>query len=313
MLAFVLVYNTGSLDLASVLRVGKGELLTNRSSIQCLRTGAVLSRRQFLHASQTALTAAGFGGCSLGAKPMLEQTSHRPWLLPDTRWLMFMRWHEVLFLHWPVRPELVRPLIPREIELETFDGSCWIGVVPFRMSGVRLRYTPFSFAFPELNVRTYVKARGRSGVWFFSLDATNWLAVRAARRLGLPYYDAEMEVEVASDGVHYRSARVHKNAAPAEYDASYRPTGAIYRAAAGTLDHWLTERYRLYAAHEPTKVVYGDIHHAQWPLQPAEVELRANTMTAPLGIALPDIQPLCHYADYQEVVAWPVVPLDKRK
>lgn len=240
---------------------------------------------------------------------MIEQTSHRPWPPPQTPWVLYMRWHEVLFLHWPVSPELIRPLIPAEIELDTFDDSCWIGVVPFRMSGVRLRYLPFSFAFPELNVRTYVKARGRSGVWFFSLDATNWLAVRTARRLGLPYHDARIEVDFADGAVHYRSTRVRHSAPAAEFDASYRPIEGIYRAAAGTLDHWLTERYRLYAARQPSKVVYGDIHHAQWPLQRAEVELRLNTMTQPIGIKLPDAKPLCHFANYQEVIAWPVVTL----
>jgi uncharacterized protein YqjF (DUF2071 family) len=91
-----------------------------------------------------------------------------------------MRWHDLLFLHWPVRPELIRPLIPRGLELDTFDGSAWLGVVPFRMTGVRLRCIPqfAGMAFPEINVRTYVKAGGKSGVWFFSLDATSRLAVR---------------------------------------------------------------------------------------------------------------------------------------
>ena len=111
-----------------------------------------------------------------------------------------MRWHDLLFLHWPVRPELIRPLIPHGLELDTFDGSAWLGVVPFRMTAVRPRYFPAfaGFAFPELNVRTYVWTPGRSGVWFFSLDATNWLAVRAARAwYGLPYYDARMNVELS--------------------------------------------------------------------------------------------------------------------
>lgn len=273
----------------------------------------MVSRRRFLRLSQAALVVASPYGCSLSHRAMLEQTAHRPWPVPETGWLMFMRWHELLFLHWPVPPDSLRPLIPQAIELETFDGSCWIGIVPFRMSGVRLRYTPFPFAFPELNVRTYVSARGRSGVWFFSLDAARWLAVRAARWLGLPYYDAAMDVEVTRSAVRYRSRRVHQDTPPAEFDASYRPTGKIYQAASGSLDHWLTERYRLYGALQPSKIVYGDIHHAQWPLQTAEVELRVNTMTAPLGIALPETQPLCHYAGYQEVVAWPVVPFAEKK
>jgi uncharacterized protein len=123
-------------------------------------------------------------------------------------------------------PGVIRPLIPSLLEIDTFDGWCWIGVVPFRMTGVRPRFVPLSFAFPELNVRTYVKSPGRSGVWFFSL----WL--------GLPYYDARMTVELDQDVVHYKSVRLNEKAAPAEFDASYRPTAAVYYFVPGTLDHW---------------------------------------------------------------------------
>lgn len=271
-------------------------------------------RREFLEMNAKAVTAAALSaGCGLSVGPVLNQTSHRPWPLPRTGWRLAMRWHDLLFLHWPVHPELIRPLIPPALQLEIFDGWCWIGIVPFHMSGVRPRYVPVPMAFPELNVRTYVKSRDRSGVWFFSLDATNWLAVRAARWLGLPYYDAEMKVELRDEAVHYESLRVHEKAPPAEFRASYRPTGPAYHPAAGTLDHWLTERYCLYGALEPDRVVYGEIHHPPWPLQPAEVELRANTMARPLGIELPDTKPLCHFARYQEVVAWPIVPIEQMK
>jgi hypothetical protein len=225
---------------------------------------------------------------------------------------MLMRWHDLLFLHWPIRPELIRPMIPRRVELETFDGWAWIGVVPFRMSGVRPRYVPLSLAFPELNVRTYVNTPGRSGVWFFSLDAASWIAVRVARWFGLPYYDARMAVQLDGDVVHYQSVRSDKRAASAEFNASYGPTGAVYHASPGTLDHWLTERYCLYAARKSDQVVYGEIHHPPWPLQPAEVELRVNTMTQPIGLELPNTKPLSHFARYQEVIAWPIVPLDTK-
>lgn len=223
-----------------------------------------------------------------------------------------MRWHDLLFLHWPVRPELIRPLIPHGLELDTFDGSAWLGVVPFRMTAVRPRYFPAfaGFAFPELNVRTYVWTPGRSGVWFFSLDATNWLAVRAARAwYGLPYYDARMNVQLERETVHYLSRRVDKKSTHAEFHASYKPAGEIYRSAPGTLDRWLTDRYCLYAVDRSGQLRCGDIHHLPWPLQPAEVELRVNTMTNPLGIRLPDTAPLAHFARYLEVIAWRATPL----
>jgi uncharacterized protein YqjF (DUF2071 family) len=219
-----------------------------------------------------------------------------------------MRWHDLLFLHWPVRPQLIRCLIPSTLELDTFDGWAWVGIVAFHMTGVRPRYLPLSFAFPEMNVRTYVKAPGRSGVWFFSLDAMSWMAVRVARLFGLPYYDAQMTVDLR-DAVDYKSVRLH-NGASVGFDVSYRPTSPVYRTVAGTLDHWLTERYCLYGAKKPQQVVYGDIHHVPWPLQHAEAEVRVNTMMQPIGIELPDLKPISHFARYQEVVAWPIVPID---
>jgi uncharacterized protein len=272
----------------------------------------MLTRREFLELSATAIMlSACAGGCLTKISPILDQTAHRPWPLPKTPWTLFMRWHDLLFAHWPIRPELIRPFIPDVLEVDTFDGWCWVGVVPFRMSGVRPRYVPIPLAFPELNVRTYVKTKGRAGVWFFSLDAASWLAVRAARWLGLPYYDARMTVETQANAVEYLSTRTHKNAAPAEFIATYRPTTQVYQAIPGTLEHWLTERYALYAALEPHRIVYAEIHHLPWPLQRAEVQVRRNTMTDPLGLDVLETKPICHFALYQEVVAWPIVPLER--
>src|SRR5688500_5474109 len=136
--------------------------------------------------------------------------SHRPWHARP--WSVFMRWHELLFMHWPVPAAALRPLIPAGLELDTFDGSAWLGVVPFRMSGIRRRLlppVPGTAAFPELNVRTYVTAGAKPGVWFFSLDAANRLAVRVARwTFHLPYYDATMSCTRDRAGeVAYRSTR----------------------------------------------------------------------------------------------------------
>ena len=221
-----------------------------------------------------------------------------------------MRWHDLLFAHWPVPVDSIRSLIPGVLDIDTFDGSAWIGIVPFHMSGVRPRYVPIPLAFPELNVRTYVKYKGKSGVWFFSLDAASWLSVRAARWLGLPYYDAQMTVDVHTPDVQYESVRTHRNAPPAEFSGRYGPTSPMYHSMPGTLEHWLTERYALYGGLNADRVVFGEIHHAPWRLQHAEIELRKNSMTAGLGLDLPDAKPLCHFARYQEVVAWPVSELD---
>jgi uncharacterized protein len=125
----------------------------------------------------------------------------------------------------------------------------------------------------------------------------------------LPYYDARIGVRVEEEMVHYHSGRADKKSAPVEFDSSYKPVGSVYHAAPGTLDHWLTERYCLYAIDRYGQLRCGDIHHHPWPLQPAEFALRINTMTNPLGIRLPDTAPLAHFGRYLEVIAWRATPL----
>jgi uncharacterized protein YqjF (DUF2071 family) len=243
-------------------------------------------------------------------------TAHRPWPVPDRRWALAMQWHDLLFMHWPLPPEALRPLIPRPLELESFDGAAWIGVVPFMMRGVRPRGVPglsWISAFPELNVRTYVTAGGKPGVWFFSLDAANPVAVRGARwAFHLPYYDARMHCSVDSDAVEYRSDRTHRLAPPAGFGARYRPIGPVYQSTPGSLDHWLTARYCLYAADRHGHAWRGEIHHLPWPLQPAEGEIARNTMTGQIRLALPDRPPLLQFVRRLDVVAWTLEAVDGR-
>lgn len=242
------------------------------------------------------------------AEKILNQIDHRQYPPPAGPWVLSMSWHDLLFMHWPVPAEKLRPLIPPALHLDTFDGSAWLGVVPFRMSGVRPRLLPAVSRlsnFPELNLRTYVSAAGKPGIWFFSLDAHNPVAVRLARAtFKLPYYDARMRCQTSGGWVFYDSGRIHRNAPPARFRARYRPTGEAFDSRPGTLEHFLTERYCLYAADARGAVRRGDIHHEMWPLQSAEVETRTLDMTAQIGVDPPDTGPLLHFARRLDVVAW---------
>lgn len=246
----------------------------------------------------------------MDTQAILKNVVHRTTPLPRGPWVMTQAWHELLFAHWPIRAEVLRPLIPTVLPLDTFGGQCWVGVVPFNMSNVHPRGLPSVHglsAFPELNVRTYVNINGYPGVYFFSLDAGNPIAVAIARTIfHLPYFTANMSSKRIGDIIHYRSHRTHHNAREADYIANYRPIAPVVYARPGTLEHWLTERYYLYTTVGRDRVYCGDIHHGQWPLQLAELETVCDTMARSHNIHLPDTAPLLHYSQLQEVLIWPL-------
>jgi uncharacterized protein len=210
-------------------------------------------------------------------------------------------------VHRRVPPDALRSRIPPELELDSFDDAFWLGITPFRVTGLRLRGTfpvPGLSSFLEINVRTYVSYEGKSGIWFFSLDASSRLAVEAARRIyALPYHHAAMRAHKLGDAVDYWSARRDDGH---RFEGRYRPAGEPAPPQPGTLEHFLTERYCLYTTREG-ELFRAEIHHPPWPLQPAAVELRENTMT-PAGIEL-EGEPLLHFSARQDVVIWPLSPV----
>jgi uncharacterized protein len=240
---------------------------------------------------------------------LLTITDHRPWPVPRGPWVMAQHWHELLFAHWSVPEAALRPLVPAGLELDTREGQAWLGVIPFRMTGVRLRGTPALprlSAFPELNVRTYVVRNGKPGVWFFSLDAGNAGAVAVARAwFHLPYFRARMRSKENGGWIEYQSVRRHSGAPMAELAVRYRPRGEEREQKPGSLEHWLTERYCLYASGRGGQLLCGEIHHPPWRLRGAEAQFERNTMAAALGVELPEVEPVLYFAEGQQVVVWP--------
>jgi uncharacterized protein len=239
---------------------------------------------------------------------LLQHQAHRPYPAPDRAWHMTMSWLDLLFAHWSFAPETIRALLPAGLELDTFEDRAWVGVVPFRMAntGPRgLNWLPGVSAFPELNVRTYVVVDGKPGVWFFSLDAASIVAVHAARvGFHLPYFRARMNCEERSGWIEYHSERRHPGAPAGAFHGRYRGVGPVYQSTPGTLEHWLTERYCLYAKDRAGRTCRGEIHHMQWPLQKAEVEIETCTVTDGWSISLPDEPPLLHFARRLDVIGW---------
>lgn len=219
-----------------------------------------------------------------------------------------MRWEHLLFLHWPIDPAVLRPHIPKELEIETFQGHAWIGVVPFLMAATRFRCLPpvrIADRFLECNLRTYVRDPSGShpGVWFFSLDAESWLAVAGARMgFGLPYFNAKMKCQQEGGRVDYSMERADRRGPLATFDASWRETAPPQVAAPQSLEQFLAERYCLYTRCRG-KLLRGDIEHEPWQLAPAEVDLRQLDMTRLLDYSIEEAPASVLAAQPLDVVA----------
>jgi len=243
----------------------------------------------------------------------LIRTSHSPRPLPSGRWVMTQRWNDLLFAHWPVPAASLAHLIPDGLQVDTFQGSAWVGVVPFWMDRIKLRGLPpipFTRAFPELNLRTYVRDQrtGMPGVFFLSLDANNLLAVAFARTLySLPYYWAEMRLEQRSEREFSFYSRRRGAAKPVLFKARYRglgPTRKLAESRPGSLEYFLTERYCLFTRSRSGDAMRASIHHVPWPLEEAAAEIEQNDLAAAVGIRLPDEKPVLHYSRRLAVYVW---------
>jgi uncharacterized protein YqjF (DUF2071 family) len=211
-------------------------------------------------------------------------------------WLLDMWWHDVCFMHWRADAEIVARALPPGITLDRFEGDAWLSVVPFCLSEVRARFGPTLPGFarvPELNLRTYVSMGGRSGVWFFSLDAASRIAVESARVLtALPYFNARIVTNELDGTIAYSSARTDARAAAAgSFDARYTPYGDIRHAARASLDAFLHERYRFFSQ-RGTKLLTARIRHESWPLQGVATTIETNTLGDLIG------HPLAPMPDY---------------
>jgi uncharacterized protein YqjF (DUF2071 family) len=248
---------------------------------------------------------------------MLEymvRTSHKPRPLPPGRWAMTQRWNDLLFAHWPVPVSSVAPLLPEGLDVDAFQGAAWLGVVPFWMDRIKVRGMPPIFgarSFPELSLRTYVRdqSTGVPGVYFFSMDASNPLAVAAGHIFyHLPLHWAEMRLEQRSEREFSFYSRRLLSRKPAVFRARYRGLGPSTNLAehrSGTLESFLMERNCLFARNRAGQTHRADIHYVPWPLEEAEADIEQNNLAAGIGISLPNEAPVLHYLRRMAVYIWP--------
>jgi uncharacterized protein len=244
----------------------------------------------------------------------LRERKHRPYPLPKRPWVMGQTWEDLLFAHWRVDPDALREVMPPQVEPDVWDGSAWIGVTPFAVTGMRARMTlpmPGTARFPEINVRTYTTVNDRPGIWFFSLDTPNRMAVETARRVyRLPYFRSRVNLARRDGEIDWSSERVSPDGPAAECELRYRAAGRAANPEPGSFEEFACERYCLYTLDEEERVLRGDIHHPPWPLQPAEADFAVNTMAEQVGIAL-EGDPILHFARRQDVVFWLNAPVGR--
>lgn len=248
--------------------------------------------------------------------PTMDRTS--PTRRPREKAIGYQRWSNLLFVHWRLPTKMIAPLLPPRLSLDSWEGEAWVGLVPFYMSGVRPWWSPAVPGisnFCETNVRTYVHLDGSDpGVWFFSLEASKSLAVRIARRYwNLPYFKARMSLTRTGNRISYVSHRLwpapadamtHIEAVVGDHITS--SSGEPGRAAEGTLEYFLAERYLLYSVDRAGQLYRGQVHHRPYPLRQAAVAHLDESLLCAAGLHPPEAH--CH-ALFSEGVEVDIFPL----
>lgn len=223
-------------------------------------------------------------------------------------WVGAMDWFDTAFLHWRAEAGALRALLPPGVALDEYGGSAWVGVVAFRIEHARPRFVPRPLGrrFGEVNLRTYASVPGgKPGVVFLSLDAADPGAVEVARRtVHLPYYRARVAIQAGARGTLYRSERHDERAPAARFEARVTAGGEPRRAAPGSLEHFLVERYCFYTAGPRGRLIRLDVAHEPWPLRDAAASVGANTLLAAAGLAPLDARVLVHVSPGVHARVW---------
>jgi uncharacterized protein YqjF (DUF2071 family) len=244
----------------------------------------------------------------------LVRTSHKPRPLPSGRWLIRQRWNDLLFAHWPVPAASLAPLLPEGLEIDIFQGSAWLGVMPFWMDRIKVRGLPpipGARSFPDLSLRTYVREErsGTPGVFCLSLDSNNLLAVGVGRAIyRLPYHWAEMRLEQRTEREFSFYSRRRLAEQPAVFRARYRglgPSRRLLESHPGTLEYFLIERYCLFSSNRGGQPIRANLHHVSCPLEEAEAEIEQNDLAEAVGLQFPNLEPVLHYTRRLAVYVWP--------
>ncbi len=247
-------------------------------------------------------------------REFLVRTSHKPRPLPAGRWAMTQRWNDLLFAHWPIPAPAVEALLPEWLQADAYQGSAWLGAVPFWLDRIKIRGVPTIPGlrhFPDLNLRTYVRDRitGTPGFYCFSVDCSNLLTVVAAHAVyHLPYRLAEMRLEPRSEREFGFYSRRRFSRPDVIFKARYRGLGPTHKTAEihpGSFEYFFSERPCVFSTNRAGEPIRANLHHVPWPLEEAEADIERNDLAVAVGIRLPDQKPILHYSRRLAVYVWP--------
>lgn len=240
---------------------------------------------------------------------VMSEAERRPNPLPDRPWIMYQEWHNVLFCSWPIAVDQLRPLVPPELELDTFDGTAWFSLLPMVMERLHLRFlppVPGTSNFNEINLRTYVRYQGEPGVYFFKIFARSWLGALMARlAFHLPYEYTDIDLVKSKDSFAMQTVDGKIN----QMSVRYQPSGTPAEPPVDSREHFLIERYADFAADEDGTVYRGDIQHARWKTQPVEAKFETLTILVAAGLKPLQPDPFFAYSPQTESLIWVPIKL----
>ncbi|HCQ29368.1 MAG TPA: hypothetical protein DIU39_03715 [Flavobacteriales bacterium] len=230
-------------------------------------------------------------------REILNTTKHRPWQIPKSSWKFYQEWNDAIFLHWQVDLKELKKFVPDEIEIDLFEGKPWVSMVAFTMEKMRLKnmisFPPIS-DFDEINIRTYVKYKGKSGVYFLSIEGGKSLSCKVAKGISeLPYRYSKIK----RTNQNFKSQNSEfKDELNIEFKIGKEFTEKTQ------LDKWLTERYALFQDTDDS-INEFEIHHLEWPIN--EIDIQKLELSYPRFQKLINEKPnKIHYSKGVKVLAW---------
>lgn len=223
-------------------------------------------------------------------------------------WFAQQNWEDILFIHKPVNPELLKSFIPYPLEIDLYNNKAWLSIVLFRATGSRLRFMPPHLSFPtyyQMNIRTYVRFGNEGGVYFFKIHTSNKLVTLAGNILALPFSNANMMINKDKDNLLF-NANYLFNQRESKLNLTYKAQKETINPSDDSLAYFLTERYAVLMI-RGNSIIKAPIFHTPWELNKANFSI-FNFKQLPFSLT---DKVVTHYADFKHTLIYPLEIIGK--